>query len=527
METVVVNEPRAEYGSYPAHDRPVHHTPGRHACALHAPAAGALCTVSWGCFPESEPGNVDTQHPNGEETAQRAERGPVDPSHPSEAGWRMPGCLPRLGHVLPGTGATLGRVATARWPAPILSPTRLSRKPRCRGASFPGAGPAGELLLSCSGACLGVPLCPPGTLLSLRCKTPSSSQEHRLLGHRGPGSRDWVWRAHPCAFCGGRGLGGSRAGAGVGGQPPGPRHPLRPVLLSDRGAVSWAPRGWLCRHALPRAFPLPSAVGSRQRCGDTAPVTFSCFSSLTRAALHPCLRLAAHTPQQPWRTAGPPTQDSRGSVSSSVCQVGDEGSRTVGPGGLGPQFRLAAGSRMGARDRTGCLSSLHRAPGEAGSKAHMHALAQPPTWPARPGHFAHHSEPSVVTRWGRHCRPHFTEDKVTSLGPPSCQGTELDLRGCLSLPTPGGHPSKAEELHAVCETSASSVNPDDISGVQPHPCWGLQMLGTSFWATAHGKAGGGQHALTSQCPGLGRVRRGCVSKGFCLYSTCGQRRPWG
>lgn len=55
VETVVVNEPRAEYGSYPAHDRPVHHTPGRHACALHAPAAGALCTVSWGCFPESEP----------------------------------------------------------------------------------------------------------------------------------------------------------------------------------------------------------------------------------------------------------------------------------------------------------------------------------------------------------------------------------------------------------------------------------------------------------------------------------------
>lgn len=70
---VVVNEPRAGCGLYRAHDPPVHHTPGRHAYALHAPVAGSLCTESWGCFPESEPGNADTQHPNGEETAQRAE----------------------------------------------------------------------------------------------------------------------------------------------------------------------------------------------------------------------------------------------------------------------------------------------------------------------------------------------------------------------------------------------------------------------------------------------------------------------
>lgn len=188
-----------------------------------------------------------------------------------------------------------------------------------------------------------------------------------------------MWRAHPCAFCGGRGLGGSRAGAGVGGQPPGPRHPLCPVLLSDCGAVSWAPRGWLCRHALPRAFPLPSAVGSRQRCdGDTAPVAFSCFSSLTtRAALCPCLRPAAHTPQQPWRTAGPPTQDSRGSVSSSVCQVGDEGSRTVGPRGLGPQFRLAVGSQDGNQGQDGLPQLPPQGP-RGGREQGLHARRADP-----------------------------------------------------------------------------------------------------------------------------------------------------
>lgn len=208
-------------------------------------------------------------------------------------------------------------------------------------------------------------------------------------------------------------------------------------------------------------------------------------------------------------------------AASAKLETKGPGQWDLGARGLSSGWQWAR--RMGTRDRTGCLSSLHRVLGEAGSKACMHdVLTQPPTWPAGPGHFA----PSVVTRWGRHCRPHFTEDKVTSLGPLSCQGTELDLRGCLSLPTPGGHPSKTEELHAVCETSASSVNPDDISGVQPHPCWGLQMLGTSFRATAHGKEERGQHTLTSQCPGLGRVRRGCVSKGFCLYSTCGHRRPW-
>lgn len=38
---------------------------------------------------------------------------------------------------------------------------------RHRGASFLGAGPAGGLLLSCAGGYVGVPLCLPGTLLSL------------------------------------------------------------------------------------------------------------------------------------------------------------------------------------------------------------------------------------------------------------------------------------------------------------------------------------------------------------------------